>query len=153
MNENTSGYTLIELMVTLAVIGVLTLLAIPAYQHYIGRAQTDEALKLITPLKTEIHIYLETNGHMPSAADISPASDIGSTASGISGQYIAAGTVSVAANSGQISVPFSSGQNAGHTLTLTPELSVGNAATIHGWKCGGNIDHRHLPSVCRSDDV
>ena len=59
------GFTLIELMIVIAILGILVVVAIPTYQNYIGRAQASEALYLADDLKTEISIASAVNNRLP----------------------------------------------------------------------------------------
>ncbi len=59
------GFTLIELMIVIAILGILVVVAVPTYQNYIGRAQASEALYLADDLKTEISIASAVNNRLP----------------------------------------------------------------------------------------
>ncbi len=65
MNNN-KGFTLIELMIVVAIIGILAAIAIPAYQNYIARAQASEAYSLLSSTKTGISEYIQNVAEMPS---------------------------------------------------------------------------------------
>src|SRR6188474_1287622 len=68
MNKLQKGFTLIELMIVVAIIGILAAVAVPAYQDYIARAQVSEAVSLTTGAKTPIAEYYNEKGLWPSAA-------------------------------------------------------------------------------------
>jgi len=136
------GFTLIELMIVVAIIGILAAVAIPAYQDYIARSQVSEAVNLTAGGKTPLAEFFADKGIWPSTA-----SDImGNTA----GKYVSA--ISITAGNGVstqltlTSTMKSSGVNAviqSSTLTLT---------TLDGrvWDCtGGNIESRYRPAACR----
>ena len=71
------GFTLIELMIVIAILGILVVIAVPTYQNYIGRAQASEALYLADDLKTEISIASAVNNRLPNAEDVSKQGAIG----------------------------------------------------------------------------
>ena len=84
MKRLNSGFTLIELMIVVAIIGILAAVAIPQYQNYVARAQVSEGLVLASGAKTAIAEYFNTNGNFPagnSEAGLSNAEDI-------SGKYV-----------------------------------------------------------------
>jgi type IV pilus assembly protein PilA len=63
--HRSSGFTLIELMIVVAIIGILAAIAIPAYQDYIARAQASEAVQLMAGAKTPLSEYFADNGRWP----------------------------------------------------------------------------------------
>ena len=65
MPKKHSGFTLIELMVLVAIIVILTAIAIPQYQNYVARLQVSEALSLVSGAKIAITEYHDTNGKFP----------------------------------------------------------------------------------------
>ncbi len=134
------GFTLIELMIVVAIIGILAAVAIPAYQDYTIRAKVTEGLSLASAGKTAVSEYFASNGTLP--GDNATAGMADST--DISGNSVS--SVEVAAN-GVITVTFSANQIAGSTLALTPAASGGKVV----WDCasGGNLLGKYRPSSCR----
>jgi type IV pilus assembly protein PilA len=136
MKTMQKGFTLIELMIVIAIIGILAAIAIPAYQNYTIRAQVTEGLSLAAGFKTAISEYYAQNGSFPSCLSTAAAGSVGCVAvSGASsGKYVSA----IAVNAGgQIAVTYSGSQvnaklSAG-ILTIQPGLSA-NYDVV--WICG-----------------
>ena len=138
------GFTLIELMIVVAIIGILAAIAIPAYQDYTIRAQVSEGLNLAGGAKAAVSEYTMDRGTFPTNNTIA---GIAATATDINGKYV----VSVTVNAGLITVDYG---NEAHA-TLQPgllELSpFTNAGSIE-WDCRANgttIAAKHLPAACR----
>lgn len=136
-----AGFTLIELMIVVAIIAILATIALPAYQDYVARAQAAEGLSLSTGAKLGIATHFADYGAFP--AD---NADAGLSApASISGKYVS--SVTLGDTNGQIDVMFGNDANAkiaGQTLTL-------QATDTHGslsWQCSG-LDRKYLPSTCR----
>ncbi|HZX79753.1 MAG TPA: pilin [Lysobacter sp.] len=138
--KNEHGFTLIELMIVVAIIAVLAAIAVPAYQDYIARAQVTEGLALATSAKAGLVDYYNDRGVFPAdnngAHMPSPAS--------INGRYVT--SVSVGNGDGSIRILFSPNANAriqGQELLLAASAGGGS---VH-WTCSG-VDRRYLPTPC-----
>lgn len=110
MNKNNKGFTLIELMITVAIVGILAAVALPAYQDYVARSQVSEGLTLVSGAKPVIAEYYSNHGSYPSASDIG--------FNGYTGSYV--GTTTIGAN-GAIVATFSDDahrQLRGKTVTI-----------------------------------
>jgi len=144
-----SGFTLIELMIVVAIIAILAALALPAYQDYVVRSQVAEGSVLGDGVKSSIWDYLSNRGRVP--ADNASAGLPVDTS--ISGKFVSKMTVSA----GLIIATFSSGSpqraNAkisGSTLVFSPIASAGLGSIV--WKCqpdAGTVPQKYLPTICR----
>ena len=143
------GFTLIELMIVIAIIGILAAIAIPAYQDYTIRAQVSEGLSLADGAKTALVEFYNNNGRY--AASNSSAGL--STAASIHGNYVS----SVDASNGMITVTFAKANGANPNsnilngiLTLSATTSSGAVKFTCGKPANGTtIAAKYLPSSCR----
>jgi len=143
------GFTLIELMIVVAIIGILAAIAIPAYQDYTIRAQVSEGLSLMDGAKTAVAEFYTNTGRLPSnntsAGLPTPIS--------IKGKYVSSVTVSNTANN-TITAAFG-GPSANSALGTSALLSLSAVTTGGGsisWACksNGTIPQKYLPSSCKS---
>ena len=133
------GFTLIELMIVVAIIGILASIALPAYQDYTKRAHVTEGLSLASGAKTAIAEYYSTNAAWP-ANNTSAGLDAPTTIKGTA-------VTGVAVADGVITATFNKKVTTGATLQLTP-TDAGGAIE---WNCtGGTLDAKYRPSKCRS---
>ncbi len=141
------GFTLIELMIVVAIIGILAAIAIPAYQDYTIRAQVSEGLSLTGGAKAAVSEFYQDQGVWPTTNNAAGLEASGS----INGRYVA--SVGVGAN-GVLTVTYRGAAPTNNnirnaTVTLTP---TDNAGSI-GWDCDGGVtlgaNPKWLPAACR----
>jgi type IV pilus assembly protein PilA len=143
LKRTQQGFTLIELMIVVAIIGILAAIAIPAYQDYAKRANVSEGLSLAAAAKTSVSEYWATKGSLPSAnASVGIPSSTSITGNAV--RSVAVGT------NGLITITYKTVVGSGKTLLLSP-LTANGAIQ---WKCkkgsSNPVDDKYLPASCRS---
>jgi len=139
-----AGFTLIELMIVVAIIAILAAIAVPAYQNYVIRAQVSEGLVLADGAKAAVWDYYANSGQLPPS---NQSAGLASSTS-ISGNYVS----SVNVTSGVIKVlfggPKASSQlnSSSEYLVLSPTAGVGSIT----WTCTpSTVNPDYLPTPCR----
>jgi type IV pilus assembly protein PilA len=160
MTKIQKGFTLIELMIVVAIIGILAAIAIPAYQDYTIRSQVTEGLNLASDMKAGVAEWRADRGAWPAAI-----TDLGMTAAtDKKGKYVT--QIALGANTGVLTITYGDQANAanlaGDTLALRPGINP-NGDLV--WVCGNatvptglttapaagatTVENKYLPATCR----
>ena len=162
-HRNQKGFTLIELMIVVAIIGILAAIAIPAYQNYTIRAQVTEGLTLAGGWKASIAEYYAQNGNFPTCSSTTGGAGCIAAAGATTGKYVS--SVVVGPTAGQIVITYGVQANAklaALKLDISPGLSANNDVV---WVCGTaavpalatpppadatNVPAQYLPTSCHA---
>ncbi|WP_127207419.1 pilin [Neisseria meningitidis] len=164
MNTLQKGFTLIELMIVIAIVGILAAVALPAYQDYTARAQVSEAILLAEGQKSAVTEYYLNHGIWPKN---NTSAGVASTASDIKGKYVQSVEVANGVVTATMASSNVNNEIKGKKLSLWAKRQNGSVK----WFCGqpvtratadsddvaaaaangtdDNINTKHLPSTCR----
>jgi type IV pilus assembly protein PilA len=139
MRSIQKGFTLIELMIVVAIIGILAAVAIPAYQDYIARSQVAEAVSLLGAAKTPVAEYLADRGALPAITDAVTTT---------SGKYTAG--IALAGDQTTMTLTGTMGTTGVNSGVQGKTVLMYSSDAARSWTCTvGTISAKYVPGACR----
>ena len=154
MKKVQQGFTLIELMIVVAIIGILAAIAIPAYQDYTIRSKVTELVNAAGVCKTGVAEYYQSKGVMPASRDEAGCSDQGTANSGA--PDVGAGGIITVIAAGGLNTQLTA-NGSGVDFLYNPMCSGaacaadGSSGALTEWDCktGTTVKAKYLPAQCR----
>ncbi len=141
------GFTLIELMIVVAIIGILAAVAIPAYQDYIARSQVSEAVTLLGGAKTPVSEYIADRGEAPTGA---VWTDVVNTTAG---KYVASVTIAASSTATSVELTATMRTNGVNNAIAGSTLLLVTTDGGRVWTCTattGSVAAKYRPAACRA---
>lgn len=139
--ENQHGFTLIELMMVIMVVGILAAIAIPMYFDYATRAKVSEGISFFVPTKKGVTEFRLSEGRFP---DNNGEAGLGNPTS-FRGNHVESLTVTAG---GVVTVKFDDPALLNGTLVFTPQVAPDGSSIM--WECSTAIPHNLVPQTCRN---
>ncbi|WP_422132554.1 pilin [Endozoicomonas sp. ALD040] len=146
MKKQQSGFTLIELMIVVAIIGILAAVAIPQYQNYVARAQLAEPISFIGGYKTALEDFIAQNGEFPQ--DNTAIGNIINVANAASIASVAVSGVNANSTAGAIEVTLETSAN-GMNGQIAGKKIVWSRTATGAWSCGTSAAADYAPNSCK----
>lgn len=139
MKRVQQGFTLIELMIVVAIIGILAAVALPAYQDYTVRAKVSEVLLAASSAKTAVSEAAATHSQMPAVASVDVQSQ--------SSKYVTSVAYAQGSATAGTITAIAKGDTNIDTKTITLVGAYASGQVV--WTCGGTIDSKYRPASCK----
>ena len=145
MKRVQQGFTLIELMIVVAIIGILAAIALPAYQDYTVRAKVSEIMLAASGQKTSVSEFFQTRLQMPATASIGTVTQNSAYVATVAYSQTDTSTGVITATASTSTALPGTVQSANITLTGTGDTNNG----VVQWVCAGSIPPKYRPGSCK----